>query len=135
MPLDLAPGRASRTRMGEAALTALPGRTRRGRGRARSLAGLYANPRRRCSRERDVGLCWRSGDGRTYRAALILDTGELYTFEHGSGGAVSVLGRLEPGALDDALPGWREVCGRDGSYEWLCARMRRVVTAPSEARR
>jgi hypothetical protein len=95
-----------------------------------SLERFYADPRRRRSRERDLGLCWRGSDGRTYRAALVLDTSELYTFEHvdphQGGGAVDVVGRVQPERVDTVLRGWRKVCGEPGSYEWLRRRVGRA---------
>jgi hypothetical protein len=91
-----------------------------------SLGAFYASdPARRSSRERDVGLFWRSRQGPTYRAAWVHDTGELYLFQHALGG---------PGGgtvhLDRRLAGWRDVCGREGSLEWLLARMQDAPRAP-----
>src|SRR5688572_16469323 len=44
-----------------------------------SLGAFYASdPDRRGSRERDVGLFWRSRSGPSFRAAWVRDTGELY---------------------------------------------------------
>lgn len=95
-----------------------------------SLEGLYADPRRRRSRERDLGLRWRARDGTTYRAAWIEETEELYAVEHlghdGSGGSVRILGRVPAALLDGVLRGWPDECGRPASYEWLCWQMRRV---------
>ena len=52
-----------------------------------SLGAFYASdPARRASRERDVGLFWRSRRGPTFRAAWVRDTGELYLFQHALGG-------------------------------------------------
>ncbi|ADB52923.1 hypothetical protein [Conexibacter woesei] len=94
-----------------------------------SLAGLYADPRRRRSRERDVGLRWRSRDGSTYRAAWIEETEELYAVEHldgdGRGGSVRILARVPAAVLERALRGWPDECGRPASYEWLCWQLRR----------
>ena len=90
-----------------------------------SLSAFYASdPRRRGSRERDVGLWWRSDRGPTYRAAWVQDTGELYLFQHaltGPGsGSVHLAGRtFDANELDGVLEGWREQCGRAGSLEWL----------------
>jgi hypothetical protein len=90
-----------------------------------SLAAFYASdPRRRDSRERDVGLWWRSVRGPTYRAAWIQDTGELYLFQHaltgpGSGSVHLIAGTFAAGELDVRLAGWQERCGRPGSLEWL----------------
>jgi hypothetical protein len=122
---------------------ALPPRARRGasrhprrRRRRRTprhdpaLSRFYArNPRRARSSERDLGLRWRSRDNSTYRAAWIVDTGELYSVRHGGPaepGRVTVLARLDAAALERELAGWREVCdaGEPGSYEWLRRRAR-----------
>ena len=52
-----------------------------------SLGAFYASdPARRGSRERDVGLFWRSRSGPSFRAAWVRDTGELYLFQHALGG-------------------------------------------------
>lgn len=95
-----------------------------------SLADLYADPRRRRSRERDVGLQWRARDGTTYRAAWIEETEELYAVAHlddsGRGGSVRILGRVPATQLDGSLRGWPDECGRPSSYEWLCWQVRRV---------
>jgi hypothetical protein len=107
------------------------GRTRtarRWRRRYDSLASFYANPIRRRSAERDLGLRWRAAGGATYRAAIVADTGELYTFEHvssdGTGGAVQVIARVPVESVDALLAGWSAVCGEPESYEWLCSRAR-----------
>lgn len=107
------------------------------RSRFASLKALYADPIRRRSRERDVGLRWQATDGTTYRAAWIEETGELYAVEHmrvdrrgtRRGGGVRILGRLPAAALDRALRGWSEICGQSASYEWLLGRMRRFPAA------
>ena len=97
-----------------------------------SLGAFYAsNPARRSSRERDVGLFWRSRQGASFRAAWVRDTGELYLFQHAlgarGGGSVHLLEpALDEDELDRRLAGWPEVCGREGSLEWLLARMRDV---------
>ena len=63
-----------------------------------SLGAFYAADRRRAtSRERDVGLWWRAAGplARTYRAAYVEATGELYVMQHEGmrgGGRVQVLG-------------------------------------------
>ena len=94
-----------------------------------SLGAFYASaPARRESRERDVGLFWRSRRGPTFRAAWVRDTHELYLFQHAlggpGGGSVHLLApRLTEEELDRRLAGWEEVCGQDGSLEWLLARM------------
>jgi hypothetical protein len=94
-----------------------------------SLGAFYASdPARRRSRERDVGLFWRSRRGPTYRAAWVRDTGELYLFQHAlggrGGGSVHLLApTMGEAELELRLAGWPEVCGREGSLEWLLARM------------
>jgi hypothetical protein len=86
-------------------------------------------PRRARSRERDLGLRWRAHDGSTYRAAWIVDTGELYSVRHGGPAEpdrVTILARVDATTLNRELDGWREVCdaGEPGSYEWLRERAR-----------
>jgi len=94
-----------------------------------SLGAFYASdPARRNSRERDVGLFWRSRQGPTYRAAWVRDTGELYLFQHAlggrGGGSVHLLAPvMDERELERRLAGWADVCGREGSLEWLLARM------------
>jgi hypothetical protein len=94
-----------------------------------SLGAFYASdPARRHSRERDVGLFWRSRQGPTYRAAWVRDTGELYLFQHAlggrGGGSVHLLAPpLSERELERRLVGWEDVCGREGSLEWLLERM------------
>jgi hypothetical protein len=94
-----------------------------------SLGAFYASdPARRGSRERDVGLFWRSRSGPTFRAAWVRDTGELYLFQHAlggpGGGSVHLFARtLDERELERRLAGWNNVCGREGSLEWLFARM------------
>jgi hypothetical protein len=94
-----------------------------------SLGAFYASdPARRSSRERDVGLFWRSRQGPTFRAAWVRDTQELYLFQHAvgarGGGTVHLLApTLDEGELERRLAGWPDVCGREGSLEWLFARM------------
>ena len=94
-----------------------------------SLGAFYASdPARRGSRERDVGLFWRSRQGQTFRAAWVRDTGELYLFQHAlggpGGGSVHLLEpTLDEAELERRLLGWDAVCGREGSLEWLLARM------------
>jgi hypothetical protein len=111
-----------------------------------SLGAFYASdPARRSSRERDVGLFWRSRQGPTFRAAWVRDTGELYLFQHAlggpGGGSVHLLARtLDEHELDQRLAGWDAVCGREGSLEWLLARMGDVPpdtepTGPERSRR
>jgi hypothetical protein len=94
-----------------------------------SLGAFYAsNPARRGSRERDVGLFWRSRNGPSFRAAWVRDTGELYLFQHAlggrGGGSVHLLTpTMDEAELDRRLAGWQAVCGREGSLEWLLARV------------
>jgi len=94
-----------------------------------SLGAFYAtDPARRSSRERDVGLYWRSRSGPSCRAAWVRETGELYLFQHAlggrGGGSVHLLApTMDEAELERRLAGWRDVCGRDGSLEWLLARM------------
>jgi hypothetical protein len=94
-----------------------------------SLGAFYASaPARRASRERDVGLFWRSRRGPTYRAAWVRDTQELYLFQHAlggpGGGSVHLLAPpLTEAELEHRLAGWEDVCGQEGSLEWLLARM------------
>ena len=101
--------------------------------RYRSMARFYAaDPRRRASRERDVGLWWRdAADGPLHRAAWVCDTGELYLVRLGpseeGGGEVELLARVEDGErLERALAGWRERCGAPRSLSWLRERARRL---------
>jgi hypothetical protein len=102
-----------------------------------SLGAFYASdPARRGSRERDVGLFWRSLDGPTYRAAWVRDTGELYLFQHAlgarGGGSVHLLAqRMSEAELERRLAGWQDVCGREGSLEWLLDRLRDGGAAPA----
>ncbi len=95
-----------------------------------SLDALYADPRRRRSRERDLGLTWRARDGSTYRAAWIEETEELYSFRHldgdGHGGGVKILGRVPAARVERVLRDWPARCERDASYEWLCRQVRRL---------
>ena len=95
-----------------------------------ALGDLYSrDPRRARSRERDLGLRWREHDKSTYRAAWIVDTGELYSVRHGGPtepGRVTILARVDAATLEREFDGWREVCdtGEPGSYEWLRQRAR-----------
>jgi hypothetical protein len=101
-----------------------------------SLGAFYASdPARRHSRERDVGLFWRSHQGLTYRAAWVRDTHELYLFQHAlggrGGGSVHLLRpTLAEPELERRLAGWADVCGREGSLEWLLARMQEGPPEP-----
>jgi hypothetical protein len=93
-----------------------------------SLAAFYNADRRRLrSRERDFGLIWRGGNGVTFRAAWVQETGEVYLFRHGhpqdGGGTVDLLSRrFGLGELQTALRGYQEVCGRPGSLLWFLDR-------------
>ena len=111
-----------------------------------SLGAFYASdPARRSSRERDVGLFWRSRQGPTFRAAWVRDTGELYLFQHAlggpGGGSVHLCERtMDEAEMEQRLAGWDAVCGREGSLEWLLARMADVPpdsepTGPAPSRR
>jgi hypothetical protein len=99
-----------------------------------SLGAFYAADRRRAtSRERDVGLWWRARGPlpRTYRAAYVEATGELYVMQHEGmrgGGRVQVVGRFDSFAeLHRVIAGWEDVCGEPGSIDWLMARTGRVL--------
>jgi hypothetical protein len=90
-----------------------------------SLRSFYREDRRReSSSERDLGLHWRARDGKSYRAAWVADTRELYAVRHGDSaadGRLSVLARVDEDALERELAGWQEMCDSDapGTYEWL----------------
>ena len=129
------------------------GRVFRGRGplarrralrRYDSIEIFYAAPERWQSAEQDFGLTWRDADGHSYRAALVTDTGELYSVRHvdsdGLGGSVAILGYGTPGEVEAALDGWRDLCGKKSSYEWLRTRSsalaaRQPQRSPRPARR
>ena len=102
-----------------------------------SLAAFYAaDPRRRHSRERDVGLWWRSRGGPTYRAAWVKDTGEVYVVQHGltgkGAGRVHLLAEtVDFDELERRLAGWKDVVGTRASFEWLLAH---AVPAAAPAR-
>jgi hypothetical protein len=85
-----------------------------------------ADPRRASSTERDVGLWWRDDQHASFRAAWVQNTGEVYIVAHGlpehGGGPVTVLGHANGGRLDSLLSGWRDICGRRGSVDWLIER-------------
>jgi hypothetical protein len=92
-----------------------------------SLEAFYAQDgRRRSSRERDVGLFWRGRGGATFRAAWVQATGEVYLLKHGrpdcKGGPVRLLGSYTAREIEEAFAGWRDICGRPRSLEWLLAR-------------
>ncbi|HMD52386.1 MAG TPA: hypothetical protein VKG62_06695 [Solirubrobacteraceae bacterium] len=95
-------------------------------GHYRSLSNFYlADPRRIASRERDLGLWWRTGvHGPMYRAAWVSDTGELYAVRLGPAadgtGEVEVLGRArDRHELERTLAGWRAACPQPDSMTWL----------------
>jgi hypothetical protein len=94
-----------------------------------SLAAFYAaDPVRRRSRERDVGLFWRSRRGPSFRAAWVQDTGEVYLFQHAlggrGGGSVHLLpGRFGDDEVQERLDGWQDHCGVPGSLDWLLDRV------------
>jgi hypothetical protein len=99
-----------------------------------SLGSFYSSDRRRAtSRERDVGLWWRAHGplARTYRAAYVEATGELYVMQHEGmrgGGRVQVVGRFDSFAeLHRVIAGWEDVCGEPGSIDWLMTRTGRVL--------
>jgi hypothetical protein len=107
-----------------------------------TLVAFYrADPARLDSRERDVGLWWRSGrEGPMHRAAWIEETGELYLVRLGpageGGGAVEVIARVsDPEQLERALDGWRERCGMPGSLQWLRGRAARLGRRTGSAKR
>jgi hypothetical protein len=108
-----------------------------------SLGAFYASdPARRSSRERDFGLFWRSRSGPSFRAAWVRDTGELYLFQHAlggrGGGSVHLLApAMDEIELERRLTGWADVCGREGSLEWLLARVQGISSdgAPLPASR
>jgi hypothetical protein len=102
-----------------------------------SLGAFYgADPARRSSRERDLGLWWRSdGRGPTFRAAWVQDTGEVYLVQHGltgaGGGHVEVVARMPQVERDEAaLRGWRDEVGKPGSLSWLRDRLAAVAAGP-----
>jgi hypothetical protein len=105
--------------------------------RYQSLSNFYhADVRRRCSREQDVGLWWRIGaNGPLYRAAWVIDTGELYVTRLGrlqdGNGEVVVLGRARNrDQLEAVLDGWQDVCPQPDSMTWL--RHRAAGLAPPQ---
>jgi hypothetical protein len=58
----------------------------------------------------------------------VRDTGELYLFQHAlggrGGGSVHLLTpTMDEAELERRLAGWADVCGREGSLEWLLARV------------
>jgi hypothetical protein len=99
-----------------------------------SLNAFYDADRRRLhSRERDVGLIWRGGNGTSFRAAWVQETGEVYLCRHGhpvdGGGTVDVLARrFGLGELHAALSGYQAVCGRPESLLWFLDRTRTAAS-------
>jgi hypothetical protein len=107
-----------------------------------SLVAFYsADGARLTSRERDVGLWWRTDeDGPMHRAAWIEATGELYLVRLGpaaeGGGGVEVIARVsDADALERALRGWRERCGMPGSLQWLRTRAARLPRRGAAAKK
>jgi hypothetical protein len=102
-----------------------------------TLETFYAaDPRRRESPERDIGLAWRGARGATYRAAWIQATEEVYLVRHGhpaeGGGTVEVLRRrFRLRELAAAFRGYRDVVGRRGSLSWLRERTTMPPAAPA----
>src|SRR5215218_7794602 len=94
-----------------------------------SLGAFYASdPARRGSRERDVGLFWRSRSGPSFRAAWVRETGEMYLFQHAlggrGGGSVHLLdGTFDREDLERRIVAWQDECGTPGSVDWLLERM------------
>lgn len=85
---------------------------------------VAADSRRIGSPEFDFGLYWRDVDGmRTYRAAWIEHTAELYVVQAGApqagGGHVDVLAVADRASVESALDGWRRRCFVPGSIGWL----------------
>jgi hypothetical protein len=95
-----------------------------------SLNAFYdADVRRRSSRERDLGLGWRAGDGATFRAAWIEETGEVYVFKHGAGTVELVAGTFERRDLQARLGNYHYVCGAPDSLAWFLDRTRAPAAA------
>jgi len=100
-----------------------------------TLEAFYAaDPRRRYSRERDVGLLWCDSGTATFRAAWVQGTREVYLFMYeridGSGGTVELLERrFGERDLARTFAGYSEVCARSGSLQWFLERagVRRAV--------
>ena len=91
---------------------------------------VRADPARLTSREVDFGVLWRerSSASRSYRAAWIEQTGELYVVQAGppgeGGGHVEVLGTTDRAGVEAALRGWQDQCRREGSLAWIRSRAR-----------
>jgi phage FluMu protein Com len=88
---------------------------------------VAADSRRIGSPEFDFGLYWRDvDDTRTYRAAWIEHTAELYLVQAGApqagGGHVEVLAVADRAGVETALEGWRTRCFAPGSIGWLRSR-------------
>lgn len=115
---------------------AAPGSYAAGDGTFASLRHfLEGDPRRTPSRERDLGLRWRDATGHLFRAAWVVDTGELVLVQVGApetgGGHVEVLATAgDEDELRHALAGWEDVCGEPRSAEWL--RRRAVALASGQ---
>jgi hypothetical protein len=102
-----------------------------------SLETFYAaDPRRRESRERDVGLMWRGAvapptaprGSRRPRRSTSYATGHPVE----GGGTVEVLRRrFRLRELAAAFRGYRDVVGRRGSLSWLRARATMPPAAPT----
>ena len=95
-----------------------------------SLGAFYASaPARRGSRERDVGLFWRSRRGPTLprrvgaRHARAVSLPARPRRAAAAAACTCSRRRLDEAELDRRLAGWEDVCGREGSLEWLLARM------------
>ena len=91
---------------------------------------VRADPARLTSREVDFGVLWRerSSASRSYRAAWIEETGELYVVQAGppgeGGGHVEVLGTTDRAGVEGALGGWQDEYQREGSLAWIRSRAR-----------
>jgi hypothetical protein len=91
---------------------------------------VRADPTRLASREVDFGVLWRerSSASRSYRAAWIEQTGELYVVQAGppaeGGGHVEVLGTTDRARVEAALRGWQDEYPREGSLAWIRSRAR-----------
>jgi len=89
------------------------------------------DPRRRASGEADYGVWWRNERPfPRHRVSYIQATGEVYSVELMPGGAVDVLGQVEPDesdiyyrTLDGILDGWPEMCGTPNGLSWLRERL------------
>jgi hypothetical protein len=99
-----------------------------------------ADPARLTSREVDFGVLWRerSSASRSYRAAWIEQTGELYVVQAGEpgdgGGHVEVLGMTDRTGVEAGLRGWQDQCRREGSLAWIRSRARRLPRRRSLSR-